>query len=325
MLCRRYGRYHRVWLEGKNLKLPYQSLKLAPKCHGPFCIKCMISNVAAQLELPPAWTIHDIFHTGLLMLFRETPQYSDNFPRPPPDVIDGEEEFEVEAIINHRYFGKRRNLQYLVKWKGYPSAENSWERHQDMLAPQLIQEYHRCHPLQDKRRGSQRRVIIRSLHSWPITPLPLPSSSMNPPTSPLLKHPSPEHNELPPPPLMSTVTLSSPPMLSIPPRYGDPFLDNLFDPDLPVSPTSGYTQLEHLGDCLATEPRAVLAQKVAKAALRQAHEARAESEQRQAALNATAAKEALTCKMWREEVASLQQQLANIQASNDPPTLAGLL
>ena len=60
----------------------------------------MISNVAAQLELPPAWTIHDIFHTGLLTPFRETSQYGDNFPSPPPDVIDGEEEYEVEAIIN---------------------------------------------------------------------------------------------------------------------------------------------------------------------------------------------------------------------------------
>ena len=94
----------RVWLEGKNLKLPYQSLKLVPKCHGPFRIKQMVSNVAAQLELPLAWTIHDVFHTGLLTQFKETSQYGDNFPRPPPDIIDGEEEFEVEAIINHHYF-----------------------------------------------------------------------------------------------------------------------------------------------------------------------------------------------------------------------------
>jgi hypothetical protein len=25
-----------VWLEAQNLKMQYQSLKLAPKCHGPF-------------------------------------------------------------------------------------------------------------------------------------------------------------------------------------------------------------------------------------------------------------------------------------------------
>ena len=180
----------RVWLEAKNLKLPYQSLKLAPKRHGPFRIKRMISSVAAQLELPPAWTIHDVFHTGLLTMFKETHQYGDNFPRPPPDIIDGEEEFEVEAIINHRYFGRRHDLQYLVKWLGYPDADNSWERHQDIFTPQLIQDYHRCHPLQDKRRGSQRKSFIRSLHSWPTTPPPLPLSSMSPHTSLSPRHQS---------------------------------------------------------------------------------------------------------------------------------------
>jgi hypothetical protein len=42
----------RVWLEGKNLALPYQTLKLAPKQHGPFHIMRVISPVAYQLELP---------------------------------------------------------------------------------------------------------------------------------------------------------------------------------------------------------------------------------------------------------------------------------
>jgi hypothetical protein len=34
-----------VWLEGKNLKLPYQSTKLAPKRYGPFRIIKEISPV----------------------------------------------------------------------------------------------------------------------------------------------------------------------------------------------------------------------------------------------------------------------------------------
>ena len=42
----------RVWLEGKNLKLPYQNLKLAPKRYGPFKISRVISPVAYQLDLP---------------------------------------------------------------------------------------------------------------------------------------------------------------------------------------------------------------------------------------------------------------------------------
>ena len=206
----------RVWLEGKNLKLPYQSLKLAPKRHGPFRIKRMISNVAAQLELPPAWTIHDVFHTGLLTPFRETDQYGDNFPRPPPDVIDGEEEFEVEAIINHRHFGKRRDLQYLVKWKGYPTADNSWEHQRDVFAPQLIQEYHKRHPLQDKRKRSRRQVSIRSLHSWHPTTLPLPSSSMSPRTSPSPRHQSVMSR------LLHPLQRLLPPLLSRRQRYRSP-------------------------------------------------------------------------------------------------------
>ena len=38
---------------------------------------------------------------------------------------EGEEEFEVEAIIAHRKRGNGH--QYLVKWKGYPHSNNTWE------------------------------------------------------------------------------------------------------------------------------------------------------------------------------------------------------
>ena len=44
---------------------------------------------------------------------------------PPPDLIEGEEEYEVEAIVGHRPQGQGH--QYLMKWKGYPSSKNSWE------------------------------------------------------------------------------------------------------------------------------------------------------------------------------------------------------
>ena len=113
--------------------------------------------------------------------------------------------------------------------------------------------------------------------------------------------------------------------MQIPPCFSDPFLNNLFNPDLPISPISGYTQLEHLGDRLASEHRAVLAQKVAQAALKRVDKVQGEADQKQATLDTAAAKDALTHRMWREEVASLQQQLANVRASHDPPTLAGLV
>ena len=212
----------RVWLEGKNLKLPYQNLKLAPKRYGPFKISRVISPVAYQLDLPPSWTIHNVFHAGLLSPYHETKQYGANFPRPPPDVIDGEEEYEVEAIRNHRHFGKRRTLQYLIKWKGYPEADNTWENHGDVFAGQLIRQYHQTHPLRDKRKTSSRRVSINSIPTqWPLplaphllstsmsksnTPSQFPLPTPNTSRSVWTEHPLPTPAALllPPPPSSTT-------------------------------------------------------------------------------------------------------------------------
>jgi hypothetical protein len=40
-------------------------------------------------------------------------------------IIQGEEEYEVEAILDHR--GGKHRRQYLIKWKGYPSSDVTWE------------------------------------------------------------------------------------------------------------------------------------------------------------------------------------------------------
>jgi hypothetical protein len=51
---------HLVWLEGKNLPLPYGTAKLAPRWHGPFKISKIMSPVVVQLELPAQWSIHPV-------------------------------------------------------------------------------------------------------------------------------------------------------------------------------------------------------------------------------------------------------------------------
>jgi hypothetical protein len=91
-----------VWLKGKNLKLPCQLTKLVPKRYGPFKIIKEVSPVAYQLSLPMMWGIHDMFHASLLSPYYEMmTQHGPNFLRPPPDLINGEAEYEVEAIWNH--------------------------------------------------------------------------------------------------------------------------------------------------------------------------------------------------------------------------------
>src|SRR6266403_142499 len=122
-----YTSGQQVWLDMSHLKLLHQKAKLTPKRLGPFRITREVSPVAYQLALPINWRIHDVFHTSLLNPYHETTAHGPNFTCPPPDLIEGEEEFEVERIVTHRTFGQSKCLQYLIKWKGYPESDNSWE------------------------------------------------------------------------------------------------------------------------------------------------------------------------------------------------------
>jgi Chromo (CHRromatin Organisation MOdifier) domain len=61
---------------------------------------------------------------------------------PPPELIEGELEHEVEAIIAHKRQGS--HYKYLIKWKGYPSAENTWEPESNLKhSPNLLDTYKR--------------------------------------------------------------------------------------------------------------------------------------------------------------------------------------
>jgi hypothetical protein len=72
-----------------------------------------------------------VFHACLLSPHKETEEHGPNYTNPPPDLINGEQEYEIEAIIAHRKQG--RQTQYLVKWKGYDSSENTWLFERDLL------------------------------------------------------------------------------------------------------------------------------------------------------------------------------------------------
>jgi hypothetical protein len=88
------------------------------------------------LQFPPAWKIHDVFHASLLSFYKETAEHSPNYSNPPSDLISGEEEFELDRILSHH--GARGRRQYLVSWKGYSTAENTWEPEGNLKHAQTI-------------------------------------------------------------------------------------------------------------------------------------------------------------------------------------------
>jgi transposase InsO family protein len=134
----------KVWLDAKNLNSSHPSAKLGPKRYGPFLITAAASHTSFCLKLPPQWKIHNVFHASLLTPYNETTIHGPNFQEPPPDLINGQPEWEVEQILGAR---RRHNqLQYLVRWKGFSKAHDSWEPLSHINAEQLIEDFHQQNP-----------------------------------------------------------------------------------------------------------------------------------------------------------------------------------
>jgi hypothetical protein len=135
-----------VWLEGKNLRINQLTAKLAPRRHRPFKITQVMSAINYRLELPTQWSIHPVFHIDLLTPYKETTMHGPNFTQPTPELIDGEEEYSVEKILDSWHFGRRQRLQYLVKWEGYPDADNMWVNKDDVFVDDKVREFKTSNP-----------------------------------------------------------------------------------------------------------------------------------------------------------------------------------
>jgi hypothetical protein len=82
------------------------------------------------------------------MPYKETELHGPNETRPPPNLVKGQEEYEIEAIISHHLY-KNRETVYLIKWKGYNSSENSWIPESELTnAEEELNAYKERHNLQ---------------------------------------------------------------------------------------------------------------------------------------------------------------------------------
>jgi hypothetical protein len=162
----KYKEGDQVWLEGKNLRINQPTAKLAPRRHGPFKIIQVMSAVNYRLELPTQWSIHPVFHIDLLTPYRETTMHGPNFTRPTPELIDGEEEYSVEKILDSRRFGRRRRLQYLVKWEGYPDSDNMWVDKDDVFAEDKVREFKASNPGAETHIRTS--IVAKSPHPHPL-------------------------------------------------------------------------------------------------------------------------------------------------------------
>ena len=137
----------KVWLVSRNFKTTRPSKKLDYKKVGPLTILRKISSHAYELQLPSSMQkSHPVFHISLLEPVASDPIPGQTNPPPPPIIVDdGQEEFEVQEILEVSKV--RSPLRYKVRWKGYDYAEASWCTPKDLAnAPDALAEFYRKYP-----------------------------------------------------------------------------------------------------------------------------------------------------------------------------------
>ena len=78
-------------------------------------------------------------------------------PPLPPVIINGEEEWVVEDILDSKLINWK--LQYLVKWKDFGMEHNSWEPQENVHALDIVVDFYQKHP------GAARHIWLTEFFS----------------------------------------------------------------------------------------------------------------------------------------------------------------
>ncbi|GBG60019.1 hypothetical protein CBR_g350 [Chara braunii] len=129
-----------VLVDARHLQLEADTLrKFRRRFFGPCRIlQAVGSDIAAspvslRVKLPDYLRqarVHDVYHVSLLRPYcRPSERFVGRpYERPPPIKVDGHEEFVVSDIVSRRVTDDTPpRIEYLVRWKGYPDEEATWE------------------------------------------------------------------------------------------------------------------------------------------------------------------------------------------------------
>jgi len=116
-----------VMLSTKDLKYQMVSRmteKLMERFIGPYKVKKIVSANAVKLELPSTIKIHPVVNISRIRRYIGQVE-GQRKEQPAPVIIEGEEEWKVERILNKQQI--RGKDKYLVQWKGFMAESDTWE------------------------------------------------------------------------------------------------------------------------------------------------------------------------------------------------------
>jgi len=129
--------------------------KLKPRLYGPYKVIRRVSEVAYELEIPKGSKIHNVFHISCLKKAVEQ-QVTTSKELPPLDE-EGKLELVPKEVLEHRECRLRIRVirEYLIKWRGLPVEDATWEGEQILQHPGLML-------LEDKQSQDGRTVMSLS-------------------------------------------------------------------------------------------------------------------------------------------------------------------
>jgi aminopeptidase N len=99
--------------------------------------------------------LHPTFHVDKLSPWKGNEVNGMLPPPPDPIQIDEVDEWEVEEILDSRISTDddgEKLLEYLVRWKGFGSEEDTWEPSENVVhSKRLVTRFHRLHPAAPRR------------------------------------------------------------------------------------------------------------------------------------------------------------------------------
>jgi hypothetical protein len=115
-----------VYLDASDIKMTRPSRKLSHRRLGPFPVERRVSRNAYRLQLPfPMRRLHPVFNIVKLTTAPPDPIPGRHpQPPPPPEVIDGEDEYLVKKILDSKMFHGRLKFK-ILKLNGKVTGQNT--------------------------------------------------------------------------------------------------------------------------------------------------------------------------------------------------------
>jgi len=170
-----------VLLSTKELKWYMKgrrSEKLTEQLVGSYKVKSIISVNVVELHLPPTVHIHLVVNVSKLQLYKLQVE-GQRAAKPALVIIEGEEKYEVEKILNKRKIQEKD--KFLVRWKDYTAEADTWEDRENLKnVGKLVEEFERKYREEDEEvrrqeqtkeerefdRGLPRRYTAKLIHRW---------------------------------------------------------------------------------------------------------------------------------------------------------------